>query len=1230
MDIFMRGIAYAASSEQIKQTVADILHSEPYARYSDGGIRLNFEAARQFLQVHGGSTPISPVSISGRRVTFQESNRPPRQDIVEYCRRMPYQDPLKKAEHDRLMAQLAEVAEIRSLQFGWECRDRVFSLEWEKAYVSCRLSFEGESRQIRIAGCDESENDSEPLGAGPQSLQQLLADVLGRMDLNHTLIDRRRKQYYMIRYAQIQGISTSDSDNAAFMSLYVPPSFETDTEDMAKLVAHRQWLLSQNGPKPQGFRRRVPHFGGDHQRVAPFASLAVRILFRSFGDQEKFRRMANAAGLRVSNYSIPIERRNIFSAEALDALYAWLKTVPWMVAFHLEVLHRKLLLEPREILELRPEVSRLLRYKGTRYTSQVIRHFAGVFKRLAKKFNPENLSWITETTNGIFDCLHVAVTPSSIIPREQYPDRSNRVIRRYPNHQQHFVRVQFCDEDYLQYRFDRDLDGDGFVRDRVGGVMRTGIRIGGRAFEFLAYSQSALKDHAVWFVRPFNLDGHRVDAEAIRQSLGTFTKVIRFPSLYGARMSQAFTATDPSITVTPNEIKRIPDIEIVDSTGQKRQFTDGSLPSTLSYADPIDYFRLAGVGTISLALAKDIASALLAVRKRKRGKYFKPRAFQIRFAGSKGMVSVDINEEGRVLCLRPSMIKFESPDSLDIEIAKTFDRPGKFLLNRPLIMILEGLGAPAAAFEALQDAAVEEAEAARESLQKSARMLEVHGLGGAYRLPSVADVPHRLGLPRSSEARGTTQCIDDEFMDRMVAFAVNHVLRELKHHARIPVPDSWTLVGIADIHGVLEEGEVFACVQPPQGGQRVYLEGNVMVTRSPVAHPGDVQMARAIGRPPPGSAYDTEPIPNTVIFSVKGSRPLPSALGGGDLDGDVFNVSQFADIFPRHLHPPASYEAAVRKELDRDSTIEDVMDFVVDFINNDRLGVIAINWLIIADQSPEGVFCTECIKLSQLHSDAVDFQKSGRSVPLGDVPRLLMRARPDWNAPETINPEDGAYYESTKAIGKLFRRIDLPGPQEAKEQARAQRRQMKRRRHGLTEDDIEDDLALTAEHAMWDDPITIALQARLREFLDLDESDDPTMVESVGELFDKYCSELLYLCDTHTISQSRRGMPLTEEEVVVGTIVAKTSQPRKRREVMAKMREQSALVVNSVRSDLAGEDADPYEKWLKKAWLAWRVAAAETTKNTFGAKSFGLIAIGSIIDGIRSTEDSLWNDGRYS
>ena len=82
-------------------------------------------------------------------------------------------------------------------------------------------------------------------------------------------------------------------------------------------------------------------------------------------------------------------------------------------------------------------------------------------------------------------------------------------------------------------------------------------------------------------------------------------------------------------------------------------------------------------------------------------------------------------------------------------------------------------------------------------------------------------------------------------------------------------------------------------------------------------HPGDVQIVRAIGKPPAGSPFEREPLPNSVVFSIKGiapflcwvvctlieyctgDRPIPSKTGGGDLDGDV--VSGLTLDTPTHF-----------------------------------------------------------------------------------------------------------------------------------------------------------------------------------------------------------------------------------------------------------------------------------------------------------------------------------------
>src|ERR1700748_3359118 len=93
-----------------------------------------------------------------------------------------------------------------------------------------------------------------------------------------------------------------------------------------------------------------------------------------------------------------------------------------------------------------------------------------------------------------------------------FPERTNRVIRTYPGKEHHFIRVCFMDENKLQFRFDRDVDGPAFTRQRVGTILNQGIQVAGRNFQWVGYSMSALKEHAVWFMEPFTFDGQRIDA----------------------------------------------------------------------------------------------------------------------------------------------------------------------------------------------------------------------------------------------------------------------------------------------------------------------------------------------------------------------------------------------------------------------------------------------------------------------------------------------------------------------------------------------------------------------------------------------------------------------------------------------------------------------------------------------------------------------------------------------
>ena len=255
--------------------------------------------------------------------------------------------------------------------------------------------------------------------------------------------------------------------------------------------------------------------------------------------------------------------------------------------------------------------------------------------------------------------------------------------------------------------------------------------------------------------------------------------------------------------------------------------------------------------------------------------------------------------------------------------------------------------------------------------------------------------------------------------------------------------------------------------------------------------------------------------------------------------------------------------------------------------------------------------------LAQLHSDAVDYPKSSTPVPLEKIPKPKSRAKPDWNQPETMNDSKSAdYYLSQKAIGRLFREIELPALDIVRRVNQMQRRKLREE-----EGEEEDDRLVTQLGQIRlrdDDQVDVAVFGRIIDFIDATDV-DPDHRVSAFALFDRYTAELKTICASHTISYRRDSM-LTEEEVTVGTIVARTSQPRYRKDMISKLRDQTSLQVKGVRNELVSEE-DGFETKLHKAWALWRVTQDE--RELMGARSLGLIALGVIFDTIREFEEEL-------
>lgn len=319
--------------------------------------------------------------------------------------------------------------------------------------------------------------------------------------------------------------------------------------------------------------------------------------------------------------------------------------------------------------------------------------------------------------------------------------------------------------------------------------------------------------------------------------------------------------------------------------------------------------------------------------------------------------------------------------------------------------------------------------------------------------------------------------------------------------------------------------------------------------------------------------------------------------------------------------------------------MKDITDFIVEYIYSDvspgrrstmtsllllmvsqNIGMIATNWLITADRSPLGIVDPDCLLLAELHSDAADYPKTGMPVPLQLIPRQKGKEKPDWNAPEVLVKGNTLFYESQRWIGKLYREVNLPDVKPHKD-------------HSSTVPSLKTlspgDVTLFL-HAVRQQRSRLdkTIDTRISQFTSMTSllrQSDREVIQEVLDLFHGYVQTLQIICTSYSLTKST----LTEAEIVVGTIVAKTTQPHMRKEYMSSMREQATELVGDVREGLAGNrDGDAgherstgdYHNTLCRAWLAYKISRMR--RDSFGARSFKLLALGEIFDAIKRIEEA--------
>ena len=129
-------------------------------------------------------------------------------------------------------------------------------------------------------------------------------------------------------------------------------------------------------------------------------------------------------------------------------------------------------------------------------------------------------------------------------------------------------------------------------------------------------------------------------------------------------------------------------------------------------------------------------------------------------------------------------------------------------------MVLEDRGVDKETFIALQERAKASIYLSRDSLGHFSHLLRKHNLGGNFHVAFILEQLRKLGLDFKDGS--DKKAIKGAFFERLLRFSMNHSLREIKFEARIQIPDSCQLVGVADEgpayikEGVASEDDVFA------------------------------------------------------------------------------------------------------------------------------------------------------------------------------------------------------------------------------------------------------------------------------------------------------------------------------------------------------------------------------------------------------------------------------------
>ncbi|XP_048133878.1 probable RNA-dependent RNA polymerase 5 [Rhodamnia argentea] len=309
----------------------------------------------------------------------------------------------------------------------------------------------------------------------------------------------------------------------------------------------------------------------------------------------------------------------------------------------------------------------------------------------------------------------------------------------------------------------------------------------------------------------------------------------------------------------------------------------------------------------------------------------------------KGTVLINKQLPPHTIHIRPSMIKVEKDPKLSdvgtvdsLEVVTTSNKPRTACLSKTLIALLCYGGVPNEFFLDMMKSALGDANSLfstkRAALRVSVNYGDMDGFNAARMILS--------GIP-----------LDESFLQNHLSKLMKMEKNNLKG-GKIPVSDSYYLMGTADPTGILKSDEV--CIILGSG----QISGKVLVYRNPGLHFGDIHVLTATYV----AALETK-VGNSkyaIFFPTSGPRSLTDEIAGGDLDGDMYWVSRNPQLLkyftPSQPWVSASAARDVNCKKPSDMSSEELEDGLIDLWLNARFnpsytaGTAADSWQALMDR----------------------------------------------------------------------------------------------------------------------------------------------------------------------------------------------------------------------------------------------------------------------------------------